>query len=103
MRQHTLGRMLTGRRARSVRGGRRSLRARPAVGLVEARFLPAVSIAIDYSFDSTNFFDTQPKRDLMQLAANTVASALNDSLAAIAPGGGNTWTATFPNPSTRAS
>jgi hypothetical protein len=63
---------------------------------------PSVTIAIDYSFDSSHFFDTQAKKDLMQLAADTVAVDLNDSLAAVTPAGQDTWTADFPNPSTGA-
>ena len=38
----------------------------------------------------------------MQLAANTLGSALGDNLAAITPAGANTWQASFPSPSTGA-
>jgi hypothetical protein len=65
--------------------------------------LLSISLQIDYRYDSTHFFDTPAKRDLMQSAANVVASALsNDHLAAIVPAGSNTWTASFPDPATGA-
>jgi hypothetical protein len=95
----TLGRMLTGRYPRTLRGRRRSARCVPAFAAMETRVLPAVSIVIDYTFDAQGFF-TQPRRDLMQLAADTIATKLNDSLSAITPGGIDTWSAQFPDPST---
>ena len=90
----TLGRMLTGRDPRTLRG-RRSARWIPAFVAMETRVLPAVSIVIDYSFDAQGFF-TQPRRDLMQFAADTIATKLNDSLSAITPGGIDTWSARVP-------
>jgi hypothetical protein len=67
---------------------------------LEQRTLMALAIQIDYSLDSNNFFSTQTKRDLLQLAANTIAAQVNTNLAAIVPGGVNTWAATFQSPST---
>ena len=99
MRRNTLGTMLGGPRAR---GSRTVPRFRPAVGEVEARVLPAVTIAVDFSQDSANFFDTQAKKDLMQFAASAVGAMLNDSLSAVVASGGNTWSATFPSPATGA-
>src|SRR4051794_24358401 len=101
MRRYNLGRMLARTRPRTPAGAsrtRRPPRYRPAVSEFEARVVPSVTIAINYAFDASPFFDTQAKRDLMQQAADAVASALNDSLAAITPGGGNTWSADFPDP-----
>ena len=43
---------------------------------------------------------SQEKKDLLQLAGDAIVGALGDDLAAIAPGGRNTWTAVFPNPAT---
>jgi hypothetical protein len=63
------------------------------------RTLLAVTIQFDYSFDTSNFFDTQAKKDLLQFAANSVANNLNNTLSAIAPSGVNTWSATFLDPS----
>jgi hypothetical protein len=67
---------------------------------LEERTLMSVTIQIDYSLDANNFFDTQAKKDLLQLAANNLASHLNDSLAAITPGGGNHWNMVIVNPAT---
>ncbi len=41
-----------------------------------------------------------PRQAILQLAANTLASRLNDSLSAINPTGQNTWDAQFENPET---
>jgi hypothetical protein len=59
----------------------------------------SITIALDYTYDTGHFFDTQAKKDVLQLAASTLSSALNDTLLPIVPGGVNTWTAQFPNPS----
>ena len=68
---------------------------------MEPRVLLSISIVLDYSHDSDNFF-TQPRRDLFQVAANALAASLNDSLAPITPdpASSNNWTATFPDPAT---
>ncbi|UCD51684.1 MAG: DUF11 domain-containing protein, partial [Phycisphaerales bacterium] len=63
---------------------------------------PGLAVRIDYTFDTNGFFDTQEKKDLLQLAADTILAAFGDDLDAISPGGSNTWTATFENPSTGA-
>jgi hypothetical protein len=89
--------MIDGRASTSRSRRRRLL---PEVRELEGRALLSLTIRIDYSFDSTNFFDTQAKRDVLQSAANAIASSLNDNLSAIQPSGGNTWSANFPNPTT---
>lgn len=67
---------------------------------LEARSLPsALSIIIDYSHDTNNFFDTQEKRDLFQQVADTYAARITDTLTAIAPSGSNSWAAEFTDPS----
>jgi hypothetical protein len=58
----------------------------------------AVTIQLDYSYDTNNFFNTQLKKDLMQAAADTIAVRLTDPLTAIVPGGVNTWTEKFYSP-----
>lgn len=69
--------------------------------MLEERLLPAaLTIVIDYSYDTNNFFDTQEKRDLFQLAANTYAARIVDNLTAITPSGSNTWAAEFTDPAT---
>lgn len=65
---------------------------------LEVRTLPAITIAIDYSRDTQGFFNQQARRDELQRAADSLASALQDDLSAISPGGGNNWTATFTHP-----
>ena len=68
---------------------------------LELRSLPsALTIVIDYSYDTNNFFDTQEKRDLFQSAANEYAARIVDDLTAIKPSGSNTWSAQFTNPAT---
>ncbi|MDB5349736.1 MAG: Calx-beta protein [Planctomycetota bacterium] len=69
---------------------------------LERRDCPSVTIQFDYSLDSNNFFNTQAKRDLLQIAANTLTSELTDSLTPIVPAGGNSWTANFTNPASGA-
>jgi hypothetical protein len=60
----------------------------------------AITIQIDYSYDTNDFFNTQAKKDLLQDAANTLAARLTDNLSAITPGGNNTWSETFFSPAT---
>src|SRR5207249_493632 len=73
---------------------------RRAVGLnlehLEARDCPAVNVLLDYRYDNTNWF-TPARRAAMDLACSTVTARFNDSLAAITPGGGNSWTAQISN------
>lgn len=59
-----------------------------------------LKIRFDYRFDSRGFFDTQAKKDLLQLAADELTRKFSDSLAAISPSGSNTWVALVRNPST---
>jgi len=68
---------------------------------LEAREVPAITIQIDYSYDTSGFFTNNPAAQaVMQQAANDLGNSLNANLAAITPSGGNTWSATFNNPST---
>lgn len=57
-----------------------------------------ILIRIDYSYDTNNFFNTQPKRDLLESAAAFLSSRLADQFAAIVPSGENSWTIGFYNP-----
>jgi PEP-CTERM motif len=60
-----------------------------------------VVLQFDYSLDANNFFNGHADRQLaLQTAGQILAGRLTDSLSAITPGGGNTWTAVFPNPAT---
>lgn len=71
--------------------------------LLEDWILPSVTFQFDYSLDTGNFFNTQEKKDLLELAGQLLTSRLGDSLAAIVPGGINRWTASIFHPSTGAS
>lgn len=75
----------------------------PAVEVLESRtFLSAVSVVLDYRFDTNNFFDSQLKKDIIQEAANVFAAKFKDDLTAISPSSSNRWTAVFSNPATGA-
>ncbi len=60
----------------------------------------SLTVTIDYSLDTNDFFDTQAKRDLIQSAADDIANRFSDTLDAIQPSGNNTWAATFTHPGT---
>jgi len=66
---------------------------------LEDRDVPSITIQINYAYDTSGFFTSNPTaRSTLQLAANDLASAINTSLAAIAPSGTNTWDESFYNP-----
>ena len=79
---------------------RRRATWRPQVELLEHRLTPAITINLDYRFDSAGFFNDPARQATLQLAADTLGSRLNDSLTAIVPSGGNTWQAQFTDPGT---
>jgi hypothetical protein len=60
----------------------------------------SLRIRFDYSLDTNGFFASQSRRDLLQLAADTLITKFADSLTAIVPSGVNTWNASFQNPTT---
>lgn len=72
----------------------------PWLEILEDRVALSLAIQIDYSLDSSGFFSDPARRQLLQTAADTLGSRLNDSLLEINPGGSNTWSANFDNPST---
>lgn len=69
--------------------------------LLSAATARAITIQFDYSFDTSNFFTSNPtaKTDL-EAAAQFFDTHLTDTLTAISPDSSNTWTAKFFNPST---
>jgi hypothetical protein len=69
---------------------------------LEPRTLLSIAVQFDFSEDTSNFFDTQMKKDVLQAAACAVTSELSDNLLAIQASGGDWWTEDFPNPSTGA-
>ncbi|MEY4566594.1 MAG: hypothetical protein RLY14_1564, partial [Planctomycetota bacterium] len=64
----------------------------PSAGPLRIRF--------DYSLDTSGFFSSQTRRDILQAAGDAIIQKFSDSLLAIAPGGVNQWSASFQNPST---
>ena len=70
--------------------------------ILEERLTPTITIDFDYRFDSSGFFNDPARQEVLQLAANTLGSRLNDSLSAIVPAGANTWDAQFNAPGTGA-
>lgn len=63
----------------------------------------AFTIHFDYTYDTGGFFSgaNLGRRTLLDDAASVFENNLTSgSLSAITPGGGNTWSLTFPNPST---
>jgi hypothetical protein len=72
------------------------------VEFLEVRLTPAIAINLDYRFDSAGFFNDPARQAIMQIAADSLGSRLNDSLSAIVPSGGNTWQAEFTDPATGA-
>ena len=77
-----------------------SSRFQPRVELLESRLTPAVTLRFDYSYDTSGFFNDPARRDALERAADQIAPYLHDDLAAITPGGPNSWTASFYNPAT---
>lgn len=72
--------------------------SRVACEPLENRALFALTVQIDYSLDTNNFFDTPEKRALLQTAADTAVARYTDTLAAIVPSGTNTWKAILDHP-----
>lgn len=61
----------------------------------------ALTITFDYTYDTGGFFSgaNVSRRDILDQAATVFTSRLTDTLTAITPSGGNSWTAVFFNPS----
>jgi hypothetical protein len=78
---------------------RRAGSAPPRLEPLEGRDCPSVTFQFDYSRDSSGFFNNPQARASLELAGRILSSQLNDSLTAIAPGGGNHWAAAVTNPS----
>ncbi len=72
--------------------------------LLLATPLSAITIRIDYTYDTANFFNTPEKKSAMEAVAEFYGSLLQDHLAPIdqAEYPGSTWTAITHNPSTGA-
>jgi hypothetical protein len=44
-----------------------------------------ITIVVDYTYDTNNFFDTKPKRDALQAAADRFSAIITSPLAAVSP------------------
>lgn len=73
------------------------------LGLGPATAHAQISIVLDYTYDTNNFFPVgSTQRTTLETAATMLSSRLADTFTAITPGGSNTWTAIFPHPATGA-
>ncbi len=73
---------------------------------LSGKALGAITISIDYSLDSNGFFsdgDGAAKKAALEAARDVLEGIMSDSIAAITPGGANTWNATGYHPGTGAS
>ncbi len=62
-----------------------------------------LDIQFDYTYDTGSFFVGHADRiSLLDSAAEVFENRFTDTLTSITPGSGNTWTATFNNPTTNA-
>ena len=86
----------------SRRHRRRQARTRWTCRLepLEDRTYLSIAIQFDYSQDAQGFFTDPARRAVLQQAADTIVSQFNNTLTAIVPSGGNTWTAIATNPAT---
>ena len=55
-------------------------------------------IQFDYSHDTNHFFDDTARRQVLELAGETLGSRLEDHLLPITPSAGNTWSLNATNP-----
>jgi hypothetical protein len=60
----------------------------------------AITVQVDYSYDTNNFFDTQGKKDAIQAAANRFSNIITSSLLAVDASYGNDWRVGFSHPGT---
>lgn len=67
--------------------------------LAASQTASAITINLDYSYDSSSFFADSSRRSLMQSAASYFESRLTDDFEAITSSGSNSMTAQFWNPS----
>lgn len=79
---------------------RRRVKASPRSGTetLESRQLLTITFQFDYSRDTNHFFDDTARRQILELAGETLGNRLDDHLLPITPSGGNTWSLTASNP-----
>lgn len=59
----------------------------------------ALTVTLDYSYDTGNFFSNVEAKASLEAARDVYVGIIDQSFNAITPGGGNSWTASFTNPS----
>ena len=79
-----------------------TLAARLGVLALEDRITPALHFQFDYRYDTSGLFGNQSFRDALERSGSQLLSRIDGSLAAISPGGANTWSEVFTNPATNA-
>lgn len=70
--------------------------------VLEQRLLLTLNLVIDYTYDTSGFFNAQARRDVLEEVASVFESRISDTLTAITPGGVDSWTAVFAHPTTGA-
>lgn len=65
---------------------------------LESRVTPSIAFRFDYSLDQSGFFNNPEHRAALEQAGFAITNQLNDTLAAIAPGGSNSWTVSVTDP-----
>jgi len=87
---------------RGARFGQSSVRviSQADVESLEDRLLLTIDIQFDYTYDTSGFFNAQGRRDVLEEVASIYEGRITDDLTAITPGGSNSWTAIFNNPTT---
>ncbi|HEX4614208.1 MAG TPA: FG-GAP-like repeat-containing protein [Urbifossiella sp.] len=79
----------------------RHLTPRPLrIDRLEDRLTPTVTFQFDYTYDTTGFFSDPARRAVLEQVGRDIGSQLETTPAAIAPGGSQSWTASFFNPAT---
>jgi len=73
-----------------------------AVDALEARIMLTIDVQFDYTYDDGGFFDAPERRHALEAAGRSFEDAFTESLDAITPSGGNTWTITANHPETGA-
>ncbi|HEX8322820.1 MAG TPA: SdrD B-like domain-containing protein [Tepidisphaeraceae bacterium] len=66
---------------------------------LETRAMLAFSFQFNYSYDSSGFFSSQSRRDVLTAAGQALSKRVGDAFSAISPAGGNTWSVNLINPS----
>src|SRR4051794_4005475 len=85
----------------ATRPARRAPQPRPCLEPLESRTFLSVAIRLDYSLDASGFFTAHAQaKTVLQSAADQLTARLGDTLSAIVPGGGNTWSLRIDDPAT---